>query len=464
MTILLFLIGVVFGALVNGFVDRFGWLRKYRSPWSGFPESYRSKIQLRLIDYVPVLGWFTMPGRMKDLFAASEKKTCKKRKKFPTAAIREEGPVLPGLEGRFFWIRPLMVELGLGFLAVFLYQIEVVQQGLSLQNLFFYGTVKTEIPLAAASGFSLKALFAFHFLLCVFMLAATLTDFDDYIISDALIIPGTLIGILAGTFIPGAVFVPLIFFYQDGGQICFQSDLSGYFQSIGSNSFWEPFLPLAIMIACWTLWCFAMLDRRFYLKLGVRKAVILFFRVLKRSKLTVYASIIYLSGLLFIGGIFFADPQGVNSGSFLSCRAALFNILISLTVGLLMIWIVRLISRIILHKEAMGFGDVMLMGMIAVYLGWQGTFIVFFIAPVAGIIFAVIRMFCGMERQIPYGPFLCLGAFIFLLKRVAFWYQIEFFFSDPLLVAILASVCVVLFAVLLYLLELIKKMILRLMK
>ena len=447
------------GAVVNWFVDRFGWSRKFRSPWSGFPDSWKSRIKLRRIDYVPILGWFHIKRSLADLFNSSDLEITprKKRKKFPTGAIKENLPALPGIESRSFWIRPLAIEIGLGLLAVFLYQIEVVQQTMSLGTLYFYDFSRIAVPMPLYSEGEATALFLMHFLFCVLMLAATLTDFDDYIISDALIIPGTLIGIFLGPFVPGMVYVPFNFFYLENGQTCFQNDLTEYIQITHTGSCWLYCLPFAIMIGAWSLWCFALLDRRFYLRLGFKKALILFFRVLKRSKLTVLLSVIYPLGILLISWIYFANPQYELSG--ISPRTALFNILVSLTIGLMMIWIVRLIGRFILHREAMGFGDVMLMGMIGVYLGWQGTFIAFFIAPLVGLIFGLIRICCGMERQIPYGPFLCLGAFLFMIFRVPFWRQIEFFFCDPTLIAIISAVCIVLFAVLLYLLELVKKFI-----
>lgn len=473
MIIILFIFGVLCGALVNWFVDRFGWSRKFRSPWSGFPDSWKNRIKLRRIDYFPIIGWFSIRKSLADLFSKPELEVTprKKRKKFPSAAAKEDLPPLPGIESRFFWIRPLTIEIGLGLLAVFLYQIEVVQQGMSLGTLYFYDFNRIAVPMPNYSEGEVTALFLMHFLFCVFMLVATLTDFDDYIISDALVIPGTLIGIFLGTFVPGMVYVPFHYFCLENGQTCFYNDLTTYIQKTHPDSGWLSWLPLVIMIGAWTLWCFALLDRRFYLRLGVKKALILFFRVLKRSKLTILLSVIFPMGILLITWIYFANPkccfskEGLSADVFggISPRMALFNILVSLTIGLMMVWIVRLIGRFILHREAMGFGDVMLMGMIGVYLGWQGTFIAFFIAPLVGIVFGLIRICCGMERQIPYGPFLCLGAFLFMLFRVPIWRQIEFFFSDPTLIAIISAVCVVLFAVLLYMLELVKKFVFRLL-
>ena len=45
------------------------------------------------------------------------------------------------------------------------------------------------------------------------------------------------------------------------------------------------------------------------------------------------------------------------------------------------VWLVRIIGHWALGREAMGFGDVVLMAMVGSFLGWQAGIMVFFIAP-----------------------------------------------------------------------------------
>ena len=62
--------------------------------------------------------------------------------------------------------------------------------------------------------------------------------------------------------------------------------------------------------------------------------------------------------------------------------AALLTALVGMAAGGGMIWIVRVIGAATLGREAMGFGDVTLMSMIGAFVGWQGSLIVFFLAPI----------------------------------------------------------------------------------
>jgi len=60
--------------------------------------------------------------------------------------------------------------------------------------------------------------------------------------------------------------------------------------------------------------------------------------------------------------------------------------LAGLLVGGGMIWTVRIIGARVLGREAMGFGDVVLMAMIGSFLGWQPTVVVFFLAPICAMV------------------------------------------------------------------------------
>lgn len=104
-----------------------------------------------------------------------------------------------------------------------------------------------------------------------------------------------------------------------------------------------------------------------------------------------------------------------SSGSQLihSSLMSLFGIL----VGGGLIYGCALIGKIVLKKEAMGFGDVKLMGVIGGFLGWKLTITTFFLAPFLGLLFAIPKLVYQKERVIPYGPFLSLAAFICLLFR-----------------------------------------------
>ena len=70
-----------------------------------------------------------------------------------------------------------------------------------------------------------------------------------------------------------------------------------------------------------------------------------------------------------------------------------------------------------LKREAMGFGDVVLMAMVGSVIGWQPVLVVFFLAPVLAISVALLSLIFRRRDEIPYGPWLSLATFLLL----AFW-------------------------------------------
>lgn len=100
------------------------------------------------------------------------------------------------------------------------------------------------------------------------------------------------------------------------------------------------------------------------------------------------------------------------------------------------VWAVRLVGFWALKREAMGFGDVMLMAMIGSFIGWQGTIIVFLLSLLSAVIIAVPLWFIWRDRELPYGPYLSLGTLILLLttKWVWPWFDTRVFAMGPFLV------------------------------
>ncbi len=102
--------------------------------------------------------------------------------------------------------------------------------------------------------------------------------------------------------------------------------------------------------------------------------------------------------------------------------------------------IVREISSRILGQEAMGLGDVTLMAMIGSVIGWQAVLATFAVAPLTGLLIAVVG-YLGFGRSfMPYGPCLAAAAVIVLFAWSRIWEQTRLFFSDPVAIAIILGV------------------------
>ena len=84
-------------------------------------------------------------------------------------------------------------------------------------------------------------------------------------------------------------------------------------------------------------------------------------------------------------------------------------------IGCGIVWGVRIFGTLAFGKEAMGLGDVHLMGAAGAVIGPLFVVVAFFIAPFFGLAWAGSQMFFKKIRQIPYGPFLSLGIFVVMI-------------------------------------------------
>jgi len=95
-------------------------------------------------------------------------------------------------------------------------------------------------------------------------------------------------------------------------------------------------------------------------------------------------------------------------------------------IGCGIVWGIRIFGTLAFGKEAMGLGDVHLMGAAGAVIGPVLVVVAFFIAPFFGLAWAGFQMFFKKIRQIPYGPFLSLGIFVvmilhdLILNRIGF--------------------------------------------
>ncbi len=78
-------------------------------------------------------------------------------------------------------------------------------------------------------------------------------------------------------------------------------------------------------------------------------------------------------------------------------------------------------------REGMGGGDIKLLAMIGAMIGWRGILFTLFAASAIGTLVGILTMIRsgkGMKLAIPFGPFLALGAVIYLFfgNAIIVWY------------------------------------------
>lgn len=81
---------------------------------------------------------------------------------------------------------------------------------------------------------------------------------------------------------------------------------------------------------------------------------------------------------------------------------------IGIAVGVGILYIVAIIGRFLLKQDAMGGGDIKLLGMVGSFLGPISVLLTLFFGALVGLIVSVPMG----KRRVPFGPFLSAGAFI----------------------------------------------------
>ncbi|MGL6225370.1 MAG: prepilin peptidase [Thermoguttaceae bacterium] len=311
----------------------------------------------------------------------------------------------------------------------------------------------SQLQLNMESAETLHWRFLAHAALFLLLWTASFIDFKTLFIPDSITISGMILGLslavlIPQSLLPATALVPVPARKNVSSEQMHVEPLAYSSTPIplhiaSSQPFPEQHKPqqskLTLLLAisiCWFT-CFALMNRIWYHNAPFGIALALFWRNLIRFRSTLYLLVLAGCGTLFI--ILRWSQSVENPASWI----AFFSALIGLFAGMTLIWSVRLIGSWALDREAMGFGDVTLLGMIGAFLGWQSCVLIFFLAPLAGLFFALARLLLRGEREIPYGPFLCLGTAFVVVFWPQCWNYSEPYFSLGWIVPSILLFCMV---------------------
>ena len=399
---LLAILGAVLGAVANVCVDAWGWDRRHRSPWRILKTADRP---LPWWTYLPIVGWWGLrlanaPSRGRSSSLA---------------------PIAEATEGRWFWLRGMLIEIFAAVAVPCLY-LFLIDGGLLPAR---YAAQMGDATVRTHVWFLL-------FLITYFGLyLATIIDLEDQLIPDQITLPITVIALLIAALAPSSRLPVLVNRGLDGRevadlQVASPHGFPGQLRSVGG---------LAIVLAIGVAWGFALLPRFVTFRRGPIKAVQFFFAVLARSGWIWGTGVALFATVLTLLVWFFDQEPDQPHPMWQSYSSAM----IGLGVGGGLVWAIRLLGRLALGLEAMGFGDVTLMAMVGAAFGWQATVMSFFLAPFAAIFFAIGRLLLNGQRDIPFGPYLAIGSIGVTLGWQWMWFgwADRIFEMGDILVAIL---------------------------
>ncbi len=397
-----FVLGTLLGSQINHAIYQWAWHPRCISPWS--PVAPQAPARRRW-DRLPILGWW---------------------------GLRRESSI----HGAGFWIRPMLLEIGVGVSLALLYWWEI--------NRFQDAQVDTT---------GLVVRFLGHVTLISLLAIASFIDFDEQTIPDLVTIPGTLMALLLAGLAPASL-LPV------GGPGGSEIPLL-----VTAPFAWDVRLNetggLICGCACFLAWCLAIVPKVCTLRSGwcrgIRIMVASIIRPRRKTqarlertprqpylvtRLMVYSAVV---GSILIGVGWFIGGPGWQS---------LLTSLLGMAFGGAVIWGVRLVGGYAMQQEAMGFGDVTLMAMIGAFLGWQSSLIVFFLAPFAALLIGLIQLICVRRTDIAFGPYLALAAVVLVTAWQWVWeIRARNFFELGWVVPMLVMICLVLMGILLIVLQ-----------
>ena len=108
----------------------------------------------------------------------------------------------------------------------------------------------------------------------------------------------------------------------------------------------------------------------------------------------------------------------------LTAWAGFTSALLGLAVGAGLLWLVSVAGRLVFRKDAMGLGDVKLLGGLGALLGWRAVLFIVMVSSLVGAfvgIFLILKRGREWQSRIPYGPYLALAAVLWVLGGREVW-------------------------------------------
>ena len=377
-----FVLGLILGTLVNVGIYSLAWNARSISPWL---RRHQNAPPRRWPDFIPLAGWLT---------------------------LRREASI----HGRGFWIRPLLLELccGLGLAALYWWEM----------------TGHLAPPFAsralAALPATTHAQFLAHATLIALMLVATFIDFDEQTIPDSITVPGAILGLLFAALWPHSL-LPQVF--PGPPPIIMSLLLTAPAPWLRALESWRYLLVGCVIIAIWSA---ALIPARATLRYGLVKGTVYYVESIRRHFQWPWYALLAANLMVGIAVVWYLGGPRWQ---------ALLTSLIGLAFGGGLVWAVRIVGRISLQREAMGFGDVTLMAMIGAFLGWQAALMVFFLSPVAALVIAVSQYALTRRNEIAFGPYLSLSALFVIVAWTEVWDFVKVPFELGTMIPLLVGAC-----------------------
>ncbi|HZJ57329.1 MAG TPA: prepilin peptidase [Clostridia bacterium] len=127
------------------------------------------------------------------------------------------------------------------------------------------------------------------------------------------------------------------------------------------------------------------------------------------------------NSLILLGLIF-----GILFGA-INITTGIVDALLGLVIGFGSLLVIAILAKVFIGKEGMGGGDIKLLGVIGLFLGWKLTLLTLILSIYIGGVFSILLLLLKIKKRgeyIPFGPFISLAGLIALLwgNSIIQWY------------------------------------------
>ena len=278
-----------------------------------------------------------------------------------------------------------------------------------------------------------------HLIFFWFLAAAAWVDIRYRVIPDVITTPGVLCGLIALAIFPEILLpVPVITERSFAAATLTEDFLVAWGPLNASKDVDRSVQHLATTMALFVLWWVICTARWTPKNKELSKNLVQKVSqcVSEPRNLVLVLGVAVLSIVNWLGGVRLA---AIESG------------MIGLAVSAGIVWFTRAGASLALGREAMGMGDVTLMAMVGIWLGWQPAVLIFFLATFIGLVHGLFQLIMHRENELPFGPSLCLAAVLITLLWQPVWAWAAVLFDDVVQLGTVLGLVVLLTAVTLFL-------------
>lgn len=103
---------------------------------------------------------------------------------------------------------------------------------------------------------------------------------------------------------------------------------------------------------------------------------------------------------------------------FISGYSGVFNALLSGTISFSLMFGLKMLGNFLFKKESMGDGDIKLMFVIGLIIGYEMSILCVFLASIIALPISLLLLVISKNNILPFGPYLCLAALIIYFSNI----------------------------------------------